>query len=122
METPDPRAGIPEPTAGRRERQKRSAADLCRTFMEQEGWLQVFDIARGNPYRALVKTGGFGRPKAAEVTITPDLDQRLAAYKLVTAYGYGRPAELADPDSGRTVTDLLLNALRPSGRDEKGAE
>jgi hypothetical protein len=120
METPDLRAGLPAGPKGTPVHKTRFAAELCRRFMEDQGWEQVFAIARGEPQRALVRHGFSG--KVQEVKITPDLDQRLTAYKFVTSYGYGRPAELADPDSGRTVTDLLLQALRPSGSHEAGAE
>lgn len=113
-QTPKAKANVPR-------HRKAGAAEICRTFMENEGWLQLERIARGEPYVAWVRGAGFAVHKSVRVQLTPDLDQRLTALKLLTAYGYGRPAELASADdSGRTVTDLLLAALRPQGHNEEG--
>lgn len=96
---------------------RRGAADLCRGFMESEGWAILFAFARGEPQRAIVRSRITG--KAAEVKVTPDIDQRATAIKIITAYGYGRPAELARADdSGRTVTDLLLEAFKQQSSNE----
>lgn len=126
MENTNLKAGIPISDAiGRKRGSVKFAADACRTFMENEGWTQVFDIAKGTPQRMLVskKNKLTGAIKTVEIKVTPDLDQRLTAYKFVTSYGYGRPAELAyADDSGRTVTDLLLQALRPDRNNAAGAE
>ena len=86
---------------------RKGAADLCRTFMENEGWAQLFQIARGEACKGWVKTA-FGTKQGV---LAPDFNERLAAFRLVTSYGYGRPAERADPDTGRSVTDLLIQAL-----------
>ena len=96
------------------------AADLCRQFMENEGWAQVFALARGEPQTMLVSKRNrlTGAVKTVQVKVTPDADQRLAAYKLVTSYGYGRPSEIGDPDTGRSVTDMLVEALRPARDNE----
>lgn len=115
METPDLRAGVPAPKPKRTV----GAAGICQGFMESGGWLSLFEIAGGRPYKMLVYSKLTGRPR--EVLVTPDADQRLQAIKLITSYAYGRPAELArSDDSGRTVTDLLLAALRPNRDNEAG--
>lgn len=119
----DLESGKPRIPEGPRTRYRKGAADLCRTFMETEGWKRLFAIARGEPQTLFVRNRWTGKPE--KIILTPSFDEQLKASQLVAAYGYGRPAELADPDTGRTVTDLLLEAL--SGRDSgpvpgKGAE
>lgn len=125
MEIQDLKAGIPTVDNRGKRSKTHFAADACRAFMEAEGWTQVFDLARGVPQRMLVtKTSRItGKTRTIEVKVTPDTDQRITAYKFITSYGYGRPAELAHADdSGRTVTDLLLAALRPQGDHGAGAQ
>lgn len=109
-------AGIPRPDRTQKTAQSKGAAARCRNFMEDEGWDQLFAVARGTPVIAHAKTP-FGTKRC---TVSPDLNERLKAYGFILSYGYGRPAELADPDTGRSVTDLLLTALRPHGSDAQG--
>lgn len=95
----------------------KGAAALCRAFMEGQGWLGLFRIANGEPHKYWAKKAFGG---SEEVCLTPDFDSRLAAYRLITSYGYGKPAELASSDdSGRSVTDALLESLRASGQMAK---
>lgn len=95
------------------------AAALCRSFMENEGWLQLFRIARGESHRCWIKTQ-FG---TKEATITPDFDTRLTAYRHICSYGYGRPAELARADdSGQSVTDALIASIRSQGASGEVAQ
>lgn len=101
---------------GRRGRTK-GAADLCAQFMENSGWQGLFDIAEGKPVRRLIKSRF--TQKQIEVLASPEIADRLTAFRLICAYGYGRPREQLDLTSnGRTITDLVLSAVRQRTSDD----
>lgn len=103
-------------------RRNPGAADLCRAFMESDGWRDLFDLAKGQETTAWVRTP-FGSKK---VRVTPTVDERLTALKFVASYGYGRPRESLDLTSnGRSVTNFLLSAFGQAagpGVPEEGPE
>ena len=77
----------------------REVREWCQEFMSVEGWAKVAEIIRDEKTRA---------------------DARLAALRLVAEYGYGKPSQKVELDTGsrEIIVNLVPGPPAPPAADE----